>query len=416
MKSWILILSLLAGRAAFAHSETTPNEERWFVGAIAADKVERSKLSDLGMSVDSVMTDTAYGTVSPSVLARMEAAGIKFTEKFKVGGDFSTTDFPSDDSKFHNYTEITQAIQDVVAKNSKLMKISSIGKTTEGRDMWAVQINSSTKFTKGAVSAKPGIVFMGNHHAREHVSAEIPLMLLQFLAANYGKDPEVTRLVDTRDIWIIPMVNPDGVEYDIRDGSYHMHRKNTRKNSGGSMGVDLNRNYGYGWGTGGSSKDQSSDVYMGPAPFSEPETQAIKAFVEARPNLKILLTYHTFSELILYPWGGKNDPIADEKDRGTFEKMAKTMAGWNGYTPEQASDLYIASGDTCDWAWGEHKIFSFTFELSPKSQWNGGFYPGEGVIDKVFDANLKPALYLIDLADDPYRVLKGQDRQMSFLQ
>ena len=89
--------------------------------------------------------------------------------------------------------------------------------------------------------------------------------------------------------------------------------------------------------------------------------------------------------------------------------MAKTMAQWNGYTPEQSSQLYIASGDTTDWAWGAHKIFAFTFELTPKSMWNGGFYPGAGAIASTFAANLKPALYLLDLADDPYRAVSPSE-------
>ena len=83
------------------------------------------------------------------------------------------------------------------------------------------------------------------------------------------------------------------------------------------------------------------------------------------------------------------------------------MAKMTGYTPEQSSDLYIATGDTCDWAWGEKGIFAFTFELTPKSMWDGGFYPGAGVVSRVFQANIRPALYLIDLSDDPLRASSG---------
>ncbi|MEK7745891.1 MAG: M14 family zinc carboxypeptidase, partial [Elusimicrobiota bacterium] len=145
----------------------------------------------------------------------------------------------------------------------------------------------------------------------------------------------------------------------------------------------------------------------GPAGFSEPESSAVRDFVSANPNVKVLLSYHTFSELILYPWGHSNSPVDNPKDRETFKKLAETMAQWNGYTPEQSSDLYIASGDTTDWSWGAKKIFSFTFELTPASMWAGGFYPGAGVIDSTFQKNIAPALYLIDLADDPYRAGGG---------
>jgi carboxypeptidase T len=215
----------------------------------------------------------------------------------------------------------------------------------------------------------------------------------------------VRALLESRDIWIVPMVNPDGVEWDIASNRYRNWRKNRRNNGNGTYGVDLNRNYGFRWGTGGSSRDPASDVYMGTEPFSEPETRVIRDFVRARSNAKTLLTFHTFSELILYPWGHTHQRLGNERDRAVFETMAQTMSQWNGYRPQSASDLYIASGDTVDWAYGELGIFAFTFELSPKSLWDGGFYPGAGVIDRVFEANIQPCLYLIEVADDPYRVL-----------
>jgi carboxypeptidase T len=120
-----------------------------------------------------------------------------------------------------------------------------------------------------------------------------------------------------------------------------------------------------------------------------------------------LLSFHSFSELILYPWGHSYDPISQLKDRQVHEVMAKKMSTWNGYTPQQASQLYIASGDTTDWSYGEHRIISFTFELDPKNTGfgGGGFYPGAKVIPDVIRKNIEPALYLIEHADNPYRVL-----------
>ena len=87
--------------------------------------------------------------------------------------------------------------------------------------------------------------------------------------------------------------------------------------------------------------------------------------------------------------------------------MAQTMSQWNQYTPQQAADLYIASGDTVDWAFGVHGIIGFTFELDPSSSWDGGFYPGQDVILPVFEKNWEPCLYLIEKADDPYQVLEN---------
>ncbi|MCB0347473.1 MAG: zinc carboxypeptidase, partial [Bdellovibrionales bacterium] len=261
---------------------------------------------------------------------------------------------------------------------------------------------------------KPGIVIMGTHHAREHLSTEMPLLLAKYLVENYANDPRIHGFLETREIHIIPMVNPDGVEYDISSGSYKSWRKNRRPNSNGTYGVDLNRNYGYQWGTGGSSTNPNSDVYMGPTPFSEPETMAIKNFVESRENINVLLSVHTFSELILYPWGHSYDSIANQRDMLVHKTMAEKMATWNRYTPEQASDLYIASGDTTDWAYGEHGIVSFTFELDPKSIWNGGFYPGQSIINSVFQKNLPAFLYLIEYSDNPYRTIESKSSQIGF--
>src|SRR5690606_22812703 len=101
----------------------------------------------------------------------------------------------------------------------------------------------------------------------------------------------------------------------IATGSYRSWRKNRRNNGNGSYGVDLNRNYGFMWGTGGASKSPSSEVYMGTEPFSEPETSAIRDFVRSKTNTKVLLTFHTFSELILYPWGHKYEGVEKQQDQ-----------------------------------------------------------------------------------------------------
>ncbi len=111
---------------------------------------------------------------------------------------------------------------------------------------------------------------------------------------------------------------------------------------------------------------------------------------------------------------GLNDDINNRADLATFQKMAQTMAGWNGYTPQPTSDLYIASGDTTDWAYGTLGIFAFTFELSPGGWGGGGFYPGPAEIERSFQKNLKPALYMIDLADDPHRAVSAPETTLFY--
>ncbi|HTL11868.1 MAG TPA: M14 family metallopeptidase [Bdellovibrionota bacterium] len=405
----VMAAMLLApGLPAWAQQESSNPQK--FVQVMGSTKEQRSLMASLGMSIEFVRSDSAWGFASESVLKDLQASGLKVAGVFDAevarGGHEGALDFPSNDAKFHNYAEVQQALNAMVTANADVAKIESIGKSLEGRDLLAIHINTDPADLASGKSQKPGMIYMGAHHAREHLSVEMPLMLADHLLKN-RHDNQISALLEGRDIWIIPMVNPDGCEYDVSTGSYKMWRKNRRNNGDGTMGVDLNRNYGFMWGSGGSSNDGSSDVFMGPKPFSEPETQAIRDFVTSHRNATTLLTFHTFSELILYPWGHKYDAISDQRDHQVFDTMARTMSQWNHYTPEQASQLYIASGDTTDWAYGELKMFAFTFEMSPTSMWQGGFYPGASMIDKVFQDNLRPALYMLDLADNPYRVLDG---------
>jgi len=380
-----------------------------FVQIAAKDKFARDQIANLGVSIEAVRSDSVWGFADAGALQDLRLSGLQIlgTHDFTTGrgGHEGILDFPTNDARFHNYSETLDALTALQAANRDISKLFTIGKSLEGRDLLALNINTSPQSLRSGQSGKPGVVFMGAHHAREHLSTEIPIMLAEYLLKNRANS-QIANLLATRDIWIIPIVNPDGKEYDVSDNRYRMWRKNRRKNADGTMGVDLNRNYGFKWGTGGSSQNGSSETYMGKAPFSEPETQVIKAFVEAKPNFTALLSFHTYSELVLYPWGNTHESIGNARDLAVFEKMAKTMAGWNRYTPQQSSDLYIASGDTTDWAYGDQGIFAFTFELSPKGQFGGGFYPGARVIDKVFADNLRPCLYMIDVADDPYKVLK----------
>ena len=392
----LFLFSFVAGLDARADKD-----DLYWMKIRTKGKFERSAIANLGITIEGVDDDFVIAYGNQAEFAAVEKTG-RLIVGFPLKGNTKTLDFPTSDSQFHNYAELTTEMNSLAAKYPDLTELKSIGKSYEGRDLNVIRITKDI----GQPLKKPAVIFMGGHHAREHVSIEVPYLLAKYLLEEYTKaNPRIVKLLETREIHIIPVVNPDGAEFDIASGNYQMWRKNRRRNNDGTMGVDLNRNYAFQWGTGGSSKSGSSDVYMGTQPFSEPETQAVKAYVESQTNITILLSFHTFSELILYPWGHTYNAITDAKAKSTHETMARTMAKWNGYTPEQSSDLYIASGDTTDWSFGQLGIISFTFELDPKSMFSGGFYPGQSVINPVFQKNLEPCLYLIDLADDPYRVL-----------
>ena len=405
MLKFIALATLLISFASpLRAADTAGADEMQWVAIRAKDKHARTAVVNAGVSIESVVQDMSYGFGTKRMIQALEKKGFEVVSYF-AASEIRTNDFPVKDAAYHNYEELNAELDSLLALFPNLLHDFSLGRTVEGRFIRGMRLNPHA--TDGTTpSSLPGAFFVGGHHAREHLSIEVPLLMLKHLVENYGTDPTITRLVDTRDIFFVPVLNVDGSEFDISTGSYKMWRKNRANATARCAGVDLNRNYGYGWGTGGSSTDACSDVYMGPQAFSEPETRAVKAFVEGHPNLKVLLSFHTYSELVLYPWGGSNDPVPNVADFNTFKKMAETMAGWNRYTPEQASDLYIASGDTTDWAYGTLGIFAFTFELSPADAWGGGgFYPGVGAIQSTFQANVRPVLYMIDLADNPHRAV-----------
>jgi len=392
---------------ALPHDVKSDSELR-FIQISAKNKEERTTIAKTGASVEAVRSDSVWAFANFKQITKLHDQGFQiignFDFKTSRGGHERLFDFPSNDSHFHNYNRMLTEIRALQSKNPDLISLVSIGKSLEGRDLWAIHFNTSPDSLSQGISNKPGIVYMGNHHAREHVSVEVPLMYAKYLA-EHRNDTAISQLLENRDVWIIPMVNPDGAEFDVSTGRYKWWRKNRRNNGDGTFGVDLNRNYSYHWGTEGAENDSSAETYLGPAPFSEPETQAIRDFVKGHINLKVLLSFHTFSELILYPWGYSYDGISKTEDLRAYQKMATTMAKWNHYTPQQSSALYISTGDTTDWAYGELGIFSFTFELSPSGMEGGGFYPGQGIIDKVFKDNLQPCLYLLNVSGNPYQVL-----------
>ena len=385
---------------------TFPADQRLWVVIDAGDAKTRTAAATAGVSIEEVRPGRVSGFATTAALARAKAAGLKILSADPIPRRLRPLDFPAKDAAYHNFAETAAELKSLADKAPDLASLFSIGKTMQDRDIWALRLCPDAKGT--AASKKPGILFLGMHHAREHLSTDVPLLLAKRLLEN-RKDPEVASLLAGRDIYVIAMVNPDGGEYDISGDRYHMHRKNMRVNADGSLGVDLNRNYGWGWGGKGSSAYPGDDTYRGPSAFSEPETKAVKAFVESRANLTTLLSYHTFSELVLYPWGGSNDPIDDKVALKAYQVMAEEMGRMTGYRPMQSSGLYIATGDLTDWSWGERGIFSWTFELTPKSIWEGGFYPGAGAIAAAVQANWRPMLYLIDLADDPRRAARAPD-------
>jgi len=381
-----------------ADLQTSPDDRLW-VTVSAAGSSERTKLLEAGMDIVEIKGGKVSGTVHKDLIPAFAAKGVVLASKMPLSNHLAAhmKDFPAADAAYHNFKETTDLLKALVAKNSDIASLISIGKTIEGRDIWCLRVNSTANGTQA--SAKPGAVYIGNHHAREHLSNEVPLLFAVWLLDNRAT-PEVNKYIATLDIYVIPMLNPDGSEYDIKTGSYKWQRKNMRVNADKSIGVDLNRNYDSWFGGEGTSHSPASDTYCGLSAFSEPETMAIKKFVEARKNLKTLNSYHSYASTILYPYGGSNNEVPDVKDRKVFVNMAKQMGLLTGYYPEKSSDMYVATGDGCDWAYDVGKIFAFTTELE-----GGSFYPLATIIDKAIKNNIKAAVYMLSVTDNPYKAI-----------
>jgi carboxypeptidase T len=322
-------------------------------------------------------------------------------------------EFPPGNTGFHTYLEMVAEVKAAAAAHPTIVQRRSIGKSHIGRDIWAVKVSDNVATDE----SEPEVLFDGLHHGDEHMSQEMTLAILAWLTTGYGHDTRVTNLVNSREIWIIFGLNPDGATYDIKGRTYHHWRKNLQPTPGSkAVGTDLNRNYDYRWGCcGGSSSNPASSRYRGPARFSAPETRAFRDFVMSRvvggrQQIRTAISFHTTGRLVLYPYGYTYvDVPADMNatDHRTFVAMAKVMAASNGYKPEQASDLYISSGTSRDWLYGRFRIFSFTFELSP----NSASYPPDEAIPTETGRNRDAVLYVIDLANCPYRAIGRSVRQ-----
>ncbi len=272
----------------------------------------------------------------------------------------------------------------------------SLGQTLEGRDIWCFRISDNPDIDED----EPEVMIDAMHHAREIMSSEFSIMFTEYLAQNYGTDPEITWLVDNRELYIIPVVNPDGsVVNEINSPTGGgMWRKNRSDNGDGTFGVDPNRNYPYMWAYDdiGSSPDSDSEVYRGPSAGSELEVQAIMAFVNGR-EIRTHDTIHTYSNLTLIPWGYISTPTPDA---AIFNQMAAEMTKFNGYVAGQPSEAinYEVNGGTFDWVYGETKhgrIFTFSNEIGSGSD---GFWPQESRREPLFQENIWPHIYLMRVA------------------
>lgn len=275
----------------------------------------------------------------------------------------------------------------------------SIGCTHEGRAIWMVKISDNPNVDED----EPEILYDAMLHAREPGGMMTLMYFMYYLLENYGSNPEVTYLVNNRELYFVPIINPDGYEYnrEMEPNGGYLWRKNKRDNNIDNLftenidGVDLNRNFGEFWGYDniGSSPDTGSSAYRGPEPFSEPEIQAITNLCIKR-NFKIALNYHTFSNLLIYPWG--YIPSYETPDSNIFRQLAHDMTQYNNYSYGTANQTvrYTVNGYSDDWMYGEQLIKNKIFAMTPEvGSSQDGFWPDPSKIYPMVQENVYSNLF-----------------------
>ncbi len=332
-----------------------------------------------------------------------------------VAATFEALGLKRDFGPYYTYAEAVQELDrlhslypDVVSEKW------SIGQSIEGRELWVIRISDNPEQDED----EPVLFINSAIHAREPGGVSTVFGFIHYLMRNYGVDPKITWLLDNREFYYEPVVNPDGYTYnEVSDGWW---RKNKRDNNGNGQfdpdydGVDLNRNFGYMWGydNSGSSPDPWDQTYRGTGPFSEPETDYMRIFADSiRPT--IVVNYHTYSNLIIYPWGYIDEPTPDEN---LFIAMAQIMSRANGYEyGRPAQLLYPVNGEANDWFYGDTlqkpKAFSFVIEVG-EAFWQ----PDTNIILEQIAENIPLNMFVLE-ASGPYIEITSSDifnQQMAY--
>lgn len=278
------------------------------------------------------------------------------------------------------YMTLSEALQNIDSMVTLYPNLitpkQTIGTTLEGRPMYLYKISDNPALNE---TQEQKMMYTALHHAREPQSLAQLVYYMWYLLENYNtSDSVVTHLVNDREMFFIPILNPDGYVYNesIAPGGGGMWRKNRQLNSDGSIGVDLNRNYGFNWGwdNSGSSPIGSSETYRGDSAFSEFETQAMRNVCLAHP-FKIVVNYHSYGDYLIYPWGYINVTTPDD---ALYNVLASHFTVDNAYQSGTCMQTlsYLTNGGSDDWLYGDQtskpKMFGFTPEVGSSSD---GFWP-----------------------------------------
>ncbi|MEO0085917.1 MAG: M14 family metallopeptidase [candidate division WOR-3 bacterium] len=337
-------------------------------------------------------------------LARIQALGFKteitwpdIREKFRsvTGIDPEDPNAGRDFGFFFTYWEMIDTLEALAARYPNICSLFSVGLSHQNRPLWCLKISDNA----ARIENEPACFFNGATHAREPLGTHCCIMFAARILSDYGTDSLATWLVNNREIFVIPVMNPDGYVYNSDSGgSTNNWRKNRRVIQSPYVGVDLNRNYGYKWGydNSGSSGSPSQETYRGPSRFSEPETQVIRDFM-AQNLFRTCMDYHTYGQYNMYPWGYAS---ATPPERSLLQEMVDTFRMNNNYrasrTGQVNQTIYPCNGISVDWEYsdtaGKFVTYAFTCELDSVDFWHG--WNDSAALHRECNRNIPNLFYL----------------------
>ncbi|MGB8955785.1 MAG: M14 family metallopeptidase [Tumebacillaceae bacterium] len=402
-----LSMAMLAGTAAMLPAPSAQAANSVTLYRIYTDSTHTElQLEDQGFDVWDTQPNFVEAMATSAQLEWLQTNGWSYTMSRQANG-------PSFDSSYRTYASVRQVLADRANRFKDLATLITIGNSFEGQPIQLLKITN-----KKTAASKPKSLWIGGTHAREIAPPEVMLSNVDYLLNGYGVDPDVTWMLDNREVYILPVMNPDG---HVKTEQLLNWRKNTDTRYSPN-GIDLNRNYdeifaGI-WGNPvyGASQNPLSEIYSGPYAFSEPETAAVRNLIEGvmgttgtpqtvANGFNMIVDMHTYGNLIMYPWNWTKD-ITQGNAQGDIDKMRLITEKWatyNNYKSEIGSKLYATSGDTTDWAYGFHKIPAFTIEIGKEFWTNNEQLPG------LIAENRGPFLHGVKVQDDPFGRIGGPD-------
>jgi Zinc carboxypeptidase len=413
----VLLCGLAAGSASAGPTQSQPTgDDRLEMYTATLDATTLQTLQRAGYDVASV-EETAEGVEVALVLTRAErdrlrGQGVRLTVwRDKDGRTQSQRAAAQAAEGFTVWRSFDEAgglrdeMYDLARRNPQLLKLEVLGTTHEGREYIALKLTQSAREVPDG--SRPAVLYASTYHAREWITPEVNRRLLNWYIDRWrANDREVRQLLKDTELWFVLVHNPDGYEYtfDVE----RLWRKNLRDNDENGIisrtdGVDPNRNHSEHWNydNEGSSSLFPSETYRGPAPESEPETQAMVSLFDKVP-FRFAISYHSFGPLLLYPQGWQTlTPSADDPvyvaltGRDTDPAVA-------GFNPGVSADLYTTNGEFTDWAHGDRGTLAWTPELEEGCPGCGFVFPDdEALVQAQFEKNLDFAVRVAKSAGDP---------------